>query len=143
MFVSFSRPTPEILWYRNNVLITDSGDRFQHKLFNRTLRLGSLSSSAHDGSYKCVAVSGLLRIEANFNVKVIGMNTSCETFNSVKSLFLLSVSVYCRTEVMGRKKITIIKKIVIMSLQKSKFIFLCVVIRRQNIAAVQQGTCKL
>ena len=92
VYVSFSRPTPQILWYRNNVLITDSGDRFQRQLFDRTLRLGSLSSSVHDGSYKCVALNGFFRIETSFSVKVIGMNTSCETFNGVTRLFLLTVS---------------------------------------------------
>ena len=82
LYVSSSRPTPEILWYRNNVLITALGDHFRLELFNRTLRLGSLSSSTHDGSYKCVAVSGLLKEEASFGIKVIGMNTSFVTFNS-------------------------------------------------------------
>lgn len=71
----FSRPVPDILWYRDNVLIADSGDRFQHQDYNRTLRLGSLSSATHDGDYKCVANSGLLRVETSFIVKVIGMDT--------------------------------------------------------------------
>ena len=73
MNASFSRPIPRILWYRNQVLIADSGDHFQLKVYNRTLRLGSLSSASHDGTYKCVADSGNLRVEKSFSIKVIGM----------------------------------------------------------------------
>ncbi|KAJ7374973.1 Ncam2p [Desmophyllum pertusum] len=69
------RPVPEIIWYRNKVLITDAGDRFQLQKHNRTLRLGSLGSSSHDGTYKCVAQSGLLKVESSFTIKVINKVT--------------------------------------------------------------------
>ena len=70
------RPVPRILWYKDGSLINDSGDLFQHHRFNRTLRLGSLSSKIHDGRYMCQAVSPSGDLTTSFDVKVIGMKLS-------------------------------------------------------------------
>ena len=70
------RPVPRILWYKDGSLINDSGDFFQHHRFNRTLRLGSLSSKIHDGKYMCKAVSPSGNLTTSFDVKVIGMKLS-------------------------------------------------------------------
>ena len=53
-------------------MINDSGDFFQHNRFNRTLRLGSLSSKIHNGKYICQAVSPFGDLTKSFDVKVIG-----------------------------------------------------------------------
>ncbi|CAH3016664.1 unnamed protein product, partial [Porites evermanni] len=65
------RPVPSIQWYREGTLINDSGDFFQHHRFNRTLRLGSLSSKIHNGRYMCQAVSPSGDLTTSFDVKVI------------------------------------------------------------------------
>ena len=59
------------------MLVNDSGDLFELQNYNRTLRLGSLSSVSHGGKYRCEAVSGLNKVEADFDVSVIGMKSFC------------------------------------------------------------------
>lgn len=70
------RPVPNIQWYKEGSLIQDSGDLFQHQVLNRTLRLGSLNSSIHDGKYICQAVSPFGNLTTSFDVKVIDRVTA-------------------------------------------------------------------
>ena len=71
--VSLSSVTPDISWYKDNVQIVATGDLFQYMNYNRTLRLGSLRSSSHDGIYKCVAgISGAI-LQKTTTLKVIGL----------------------------------------------------------------------
>ena len=67
--VSLSSETPDISWYKDNVQIVATGDLFQYMNYNRTLRLGSLRSSSHNGIYKCVA--GIS--QKTTTLKVIGL----------------------------------------------------------------------
>ncbi|XP_058959688.2 uncharacterized protein [Pocillopora verrucosa] len=63
--------TPDISWYKDNVKIVATGDLFQYMNYNRTLRLGSLRSSSHNGIYKCVAgISGAI-LQKTTTLKVI------------------------------------------------------------------------
>ena len=71
--VSLSSVTPDISWYKDNVQIVATGDLFQYMNYNRTLRLGSLRSSSHNGIYKCVAgISGAI-LQKTTTLKVIGL----------------------------------------------------------------------
>ena len=71
--VSLSSETPDISWYKDNVQIVATGDLFQYMNYNRTLRLGSLRSSSHNGIYKCVAgISGAI-LQKTTTLKVIGL----------------------------------------------------------------------
>lgn len=71
--LSFCRPVPTIQWYKDGVLIAHTGVLFQYQNYNRTLRLGSISWTNHDGTYKCEAVSGLKKVSVTFDIKVMGM----------------------------------------------------------------------
>lgn len=71
--VSLSSETPDISWYKDNVQIVPTGDLFQYMNYNRTLRLGSLRSSSHNGIYKCVTgISGAI-LQKTTTLKVIGL----------------------------------------------------------------------
>lgn len=95
------RPVPRIQWYKDDVLITDLPDLFEHDNYNRTLRLGFLSSKTHDGKYKCVAVGPSGNVSALFGVKVIDNVTAIYPSNDQYDLRAGkhdgSVTMFCNT----------------------------------------------